>query len=95
MFTISTKQIEHAFSENLIDWLHDNRFKIEKTFRKKFPLAKNYFNLELPPIDGAKKHVAFNSSMGSKAYYKGSYKCVLPWKSLKRIGAPSRSSIAK
>lgn len=76
------------FNMNLLRWITSNTERIEKSFSKKYPNARNRFNVHVPNTNGSKKTLALNSRGNEKLGSSQAYVNSLPWATLRRLGCP-------
>lgn len=82
-------EFSNEFSKNLLRWITANSEKLEKSFSKKYPLARNRFNVQVRNTNGSKRILVLNALGEEKVDITNSYKNVLPWQTVRRLGCPA------
>lgn len=80
------------FSKEMISWLSNDADRLAATFKKKFPRAKNTFNVQLKNVKGSPRILAFNSKGEVKFFRTDSpkkYKNVISWQIARVLGCPA------
>ena len=82
----------NEFSKEMISWLANDSERLAASFEKKFPRARNKFNVELKNVNGLTRLVVLNSDGEFKffpGYSEKSYKNVLTWQTARLLGCPT------
>lgn len=94
---LTQKQIKavvpsNEFSMDMISWLATDADRLSATFKKKFPKAKNHFNVALKNKKGSMRTLSLNTK-GEVKYFAGlsekAYKNVISWQTARVLGCPA------
>lgn len=76
------------FSKSLLGWVAKNSSAIQETFSKKYPRARNKFNLEVVNVEGSKRILILTAQDTVKVDVQSAGRNVLPWATLRKLGCP-------
>jgi hypothetical protein len=77
------------FSKSLLGWVADNSVSLQMRFAKKFPTARNKFNLDVRNASGSKRVLILSNDGSVKVDAQPAGRKVLAWATLRKIGCPA------
>jgi hypothetical protein len=83
-----TQDVTSQFSEPVKDWINSNVDYLSERFIKKYPTARNVFNIELRNAAGSKRIFIVSANGTVKVEAQASGRKFLPYATVRRLGCP-------
>lgn len=74
--------------KNVVKWVAQNSKELSAKFEKQYPRSRNQFNIQVLNTNGVRRTLVLTGEGQLKFDKHNSYKNVLQWKTLRKLGCP-------